>query len=358
MAKRSNGEGSYRKLKSGSWLGQIMDGYKPNGKKNVISVTAPTKSEAQQKIRQYLADKESGKVQVNGTMPFSTWADTWYADYKTQVQPSTYSNYKYTMKTVKEYFGATPLCDIHVLDVNKFLTFLLDQGYSKSKISKCKAMLIQIFNSAEDNNMIMKNPAIRAKTIRDLNSDEKNNKDAFTNDEVQILVTSLPDTLLGNSIRLLLGTGIRVQELLALKPEDILNDGAQIRVNKAIKMVDGQPVIGPPKSKKSRRMIPVPEDYQEFARKVKSQGGNALIWTANRADLLCSISSFRRKYYKALEQLPEVRKLSPHSCRHTYITHLEAKGVPMQLISRLAGHSSTDTTIGYTPDCRQTKTKS
>ena len=43
-----------------------------------------------------------------------------------------------------------------------------------------------------------------------------------------------------------------------------------------------------------------------------------------------------------------MRKLSPHCCRHTYITRLEAEGVPVQIIARLAGHTSIDTTVGYT----------
>ena len=52
-------------------------------------------------------------------------------------------------------------------------------------------------------------------------------------------------------------------------------------------------------------------------------------------------------YYKTLETVPGVRKLTPHCCRHTYITRLQAKGVPMEFIARLAGHSDIMTTDGY-----------
>ncbi len=42
--KRSSGEGSVWKLKSGSWRGQLMDGYREDGKKNIISFSADTKA--------------------------------------------------------------------------------------------------------------------------------------------------------------------------------------------------------------------------------------------------------------------------------------------------------------------------
>ena len=349
MAKRANGEGTYRRLKSGNWVGQIMDGYKPNGKKNIVSFTAPTKGEVQQKIRQYLSEKNTeGPITTPETL-FEEWAETWYEDYRTQVQPSTYSNYRYTLNTLVAHFKGKHLSEILLVDINAFLTEMYNSGVSLSKISKCKAMLIQIFSYAEDNNLVEKNIALKAKVIRNLDEpDSDSSKDAFHDDEYQILMETLPDTLLGNSFRVLLCSGIRIQELLALNPSDIAEDGSSINVNKAIKMVDGRPVLGPTKSKKSRRIVPIPVDYRPYVLKLLEQGGKALIWTSGRANLLCDIQHFRKLYYRVLATIPGVRKLSPHCCRHTYITRLEANGVPMQLIARLVGHSNVDTTVGYT----------
>ena len=348
MGKSSRKDGTIKKLPSGNWRGQIMDGFREDGKKNVLSFTAPTKGEVKEKIRKYLCDKEAGLALQKEKTPFNVWADDWYADYRTQVQSSTYSNYQYTLKTLKEHFASRPIQEIQLRDINAFLTKLHESGLSQSKISKCKAMLIQIFGYAEDNNKVSKNPALRAKVIRDLETEEQGKKDAFMPEEIKLMMNYLPDTLLGNSIRVLLISGLRVQELLALTPEDIAEDGSSIRVNKAIKTVDGKPVLGSPKSRKSRRVIPIPEDYRCYVRAMRAQGGKAFLWASNRADLLYSVKVFRAKCYKAIREIPGVRRLSPHCCRHTYITRLEAKGVPMQLIARLAGHSNVDTTVGYT----------
>ena len=349
MGKRPNGEGCYYKLKSGNWVGQIMDGYKPDGKKNIISVTAPTKGEAMQKIRDYLRDKNSAPSQVAQPVSFDTWSDIWYADYQTQVQPSTYANYHYTLQTLKKHFGSTPIQEITLVDINAFLTELYNAGYSVSKIGKCKSMLIQILGYAEDNNKVSKNYALKAKVIRNLENPESEKvKDSFHDDEVRILMTFLQDDLLGNSIRVLLTSGIRVQELLALTPDDLAEDGSTINVDKAIKTVGGRPTLGPPKSKKSRRIVPIPETFRKYVMKLRMQGGSAFIWTSGRESLLYDVQHFRKRYYRALDAIPGVRKLSPHCCRHTYITRLEANGIPMQLIARLAGHSNLETTVNYT----------
>lgn len=348
MRRRSNGEGSFQKLPSGNWRVQIMDGHKPNGKKNILTFTAPTKGEVQQKVRQYFAAKETGQYAQTRKTPFNQWADTWYTGYRDQVQPSTYANYQYTLKLLKAHFGSRPIQDIQLIHIDSFLSGLGKTGYSVSLITKCKAMLIQLFAYAEDNNLIPKNPALRARVAKDCDLEAPGRKDAFTMEEEAALMAELPDDLLGNSIRTLLVTGLRVQELLALTPDDIAEDGSSVRVNKAIKMVDGVPVLGPPKSKTSNRVIPVPTDYRGIVQKLRSQGGKAFLWSSTRPDLLFNVKRFRQLYYRALDQLPDVRRLSPHCCRHTYVTRLEASGVPLQLIARLAGHSSTGTTVGYT----------
>ena len=284
MGKRANGAGYFTKPPSGSGLGQIMDGFTPMGKRNIVSFTAPTKGEVQAKIRKYLTDKEEGTL-IRKNMPFSDWADAWYKDYKGQVQPSTYSGYRYTLNLLKKHFGSRPLCEIKQMDVNRFLGELNSKSLSHSLQMKCKAMLIQIFNAAEANDLVLKNPALHAKCAKDLLMQEgESKKDAFTEEEFDLLMEKLPQDLLGNSIRTLLVSGLRTQKLLALRPDDIEHDSSVIHVNKAVKMVDGKAVLGPPKSKRSRRSIPIPEKYREPVRFIRENGGRAFIWTSARKE--------------------------------------------------------------------------
>lgn len=357
--KRSNGEGSIRKTKSGSWRGEIMDGYTPDGKKNIIRFTAKTRAEVLDKIRTYRASMDAC-IRIDKKMRFSDWADTWYGDYKSEVQPSTYSSYQYTLKALKKGFADQPLAEILPIHINRFLDKLSADGYSLSMIRKCRAMLIQIFDAADSNGLILRNPARRAKTVRNKTngfSGEHKEKDAFTEKEVSHLMRTLPDDLLGNSIRTLLGSGMRVQELLALRSEDISEDGSVIRIEYAVKMVNGVPQLGPPKSVRSRRTIPIPEQFCPYVRYLREHSGTPYVWTCPGGSHLYGIGAFRRRFYMALENAGQVRRLSPHCCRHTYVTMLQASGVPMETIAALMGHADIKTTEGYLHQSAETLAK-
>lgn len=323
-----------------------MVGYTPEGKRRIKTFTAPTRSEAQQKVQKYL-ETLKGQKDAPASISFSQWADIWYADHRTQVEASTYWSYGFTLNTLKAYFGDRPLEEIRQMDINRFIDTLVEKNRSKSTIGKCKSMLVQIFASAEDNDLIAKNPAVRAKTVK-ADKSLVQTKDAFPPREIEILKAELPPNLLGNSIRILIGTGMRVQELLALTKDDIALDGSLITVNKAVKMAYRLPSLGPPKSVKGNRIIPVAREYRPYAIYLREHGGERFIWTSARENGLYTIEEFRSLYNRVMKRIPGITYRSPHCCRHTYITMLQAKQVPMDLISALVGHSDTTTTLGYT----------
>ena len=347
--KRSKGEGCIRKLKSGNWHGEIMDGYTDDGKKNIVSFSASTRAEVLDLIRSYKNNCDD-HLHLDKTIDFSSWSDTWYADYESQVAASTYAGYKYTLKILKDYFKSAPLCEILPMHINKFMDSLVEKKYSMSQIRKCRTMLIQIFDAADANGLVARNPASKAKIIHDKDGSlsKKMQKDAFTEEEVKLLFAQLENDLLGHSVRLMLGTGLRVQELLALRSEDISDDGAMITVDEAIKTVDGVPELGCTKSLKGNRVVPVLAAARESALFLKHHGSWPLIWSHQGNNECYSVGCFRRRYYTALEKIPGVRKLSPHCCRHTYVSRLQGKGVPMETIARIVGHSSIVTTNEYT----------
>ena len=43
----------------------------------------------------------------------------------------------------------------------------------------------------------------------------------------------------------------------------------------------------------------------------------------------------------------DVRVLTPHSCRHTFISQMQALGVSMETIQSIAGHADMDMTRHY-----------
>lgn len=71
-------------------------------------------------------------------------------------------------------------------------------------------MLIQIFDAADANGLVAGNPARKAKIIRDKDgtlSEPRYEKDAFDDEEVELLKKNLPHNLTGYSIRVMLDSG-------------------------------------------------------------------------------------------------------------------------------------------------------
>ncbi len=324
-----------------------MDGRNDDGKKNMVNFYGDTKSSVLQQLRDYQNSLESN-VHLDKTTAFAHYAQQWYEDYETHVEPSTYSSYGYTLRILTGHFGNRKLGDIVTADINRFLTKRVKDKCSASQISKCRTMLIQIFDSAESNNLILRNPARRSKIPRNLGGGQVTTREAFTTDEVSRMMVGLPNNLLGNSIRLMLCTGLRTQEVLALTPNDIAKNGSAVVVNKAIKTVNGVPTLGKPKSARSNRTVPVPTAYHQVACNLRgTDDGNHVLWKGNSTEGLTPVGTFRRQFYRALATVDGVTKRSPHCCRHSYVTWLQANGTPMELIARLAGHSDIATTDGY-----------
>lgn len=346
MAKRrGNGEGHIIKNKNGTYTSKFMLGYKDNGKKNIFSITRPTKAEVLEEMRRVKIEHENNP-DLNRNITLGDFADTWYDNFNGQVEESTYSGYKVTLNKIKEGLGNIRLYDLKPLQINRFIQSLL-KIYSDSYIRKVRTMLIQIYDFAYDNGLVVRNPARHSMKLKKLSGNNKKEKDAFTEQEIEILKNELPDNLLGNSILLQIGSGLRAQELLALKKEDISADGATIKVNKAIKTVDGKAKLGPPKNESSYRTIPIPENYRKYAIYLRENGAEPFIWTLSYKNPLCNVGTYRKKYKKLLAEINGIRVLLPHCCRHTFVTKLQARGVPMETIARLTGHSDIKTTNIY-----------
>ena len=48
-----------------------------------------------------------------------------------------------------------------------------------------------------------------------------------------------------------------------------------------------------------------------------------------------------------MEAIPEVRLLTPHSCRHTYVSQMQALGVDLATIQSIVGHADVSMTQHY-----------
>jgi integrase/recombinase XerC len=141
---------------------------------------------------------------------------------------------------------------------------------------------------------------------------------------------------------LLYGCGLRAQELVSIKLGDI------DYVNKTI-LIHG-------KGQKDR-IVPVHElalntirDYIFTARPelaIKTQNDLDYVFLNYRGEQVTS-RGINLILDKELEKQASTLKISPHSFRHSFATHLINNGVDLRVVQELLGHASLSTTQIYT----------
>lgn len=340
--KRMNGEGSLRQRPDGRWEYRITDGYRDDGKLKTISFYGKTQKEVKAKLEEYRKKKSAG-IDLSKNYIFAQWADIWF-DQHTDISATTKEGYKYTLRHLKNEFGKMQLEDIKAMHIEQFLKKLRAEGKADSSVAQCRGMLFQIFNKAEANDLVHKNPVRYADKMRSTNPPKE--KEAFTAEEVKVLMAKLPMDRIGLSIRLMLGTGMRTQEIMALEPRHIAEDGSVIEIQQAVVRIKGGVAIGPPKSRDSYRRIPVPPKLQYCAVRLRDTK-RKFIWEVGVKDQPCNPTHFAKQFREAVGQVEGVRVLTPHSCRHTYISQLQVLGVDMETIKSIVGHADINMTEHY-----------
>ena len=343
MAKRMNGEGNLRKRTDGRWELRVMKGYREDGKPDYKSFYGRTKREVQEKLNTYHEGLRDG-IDLERTYLFEEWSEVWFEHHKPKITPTTQEHYQYILHRLKSWFGERFITHIKPFDIEVFLNAMRAEGLSDSYLASCRGMLYQIFNKAEANDLVRKNPVRFAEKMR--SSGLKQRRDAFSAEEVHRLMNQLPTDKIGLSIRLLLCTGMRTQELLALEPHHIEGDGSVIHIRQAINLVKGAVHIGVPKSPDSYRDIPVPPNLRWCAAELRNVE-TKFVFEGRKKETPCNPSYYRDKFKETISQVEGVRLLTPHSCRHTYISQMQALGVDLSTIRSIVGHADLDMTQHY-----------
>lgn len=133
-------------------------------------------------------------------------------------------------------------------------------------------------------------------------------------------------------LELLYGSGIRIGELTGLRCEHVQWDRQLIRV-----LGKGRKERIVPFGKPALEALQALHRYVQTPFLIPNKAGRAL--TARSAQLTM------KKYLEAA-QLP--LNMTPHSCRHSYATHLLQNGADLRVVQELLGHASLSTTQKYT----------
>lgn len=345
--KRPNGAGALRRRPDGLWeLTITISGvFNDNGKSRMKTFYARTQAEVLRKADEFKKKLQNG-ILDNRDYTVAEWGEQFlkhHAEFA-KLAESTQDSNRYTLKLINRYLGPTRLRELKTYDVECMLMNMQSDGYGSSTISKARGLLFQMCQAAAANDIVGKNVVAYASKMR---REKSAPKDCFTAEEVSKLMRELPCNREGLSCRLLLVSGLRKQELLALGPDQIATDGSYVIVEQAVSRKKGSTYISTTKTPASVRSVPIPEHAREYAIMLRNSCTGTLIWESpRRPGQPVNPSHFDDLYYDALEKVG-VRKLSVHCCRHTYVSQLQARGVPMEIIRALCGHVNVDMTQHY-----------
>lgn len=167
---------------------------------------------------------------------------------------------------------------------------------------------------------------------------EKNEKRPFTAGEIQKLFDYADTVPYVDYILILIYTGFRINEMLPLTLDDY--------------DAENRCFVGGEKTEAGKnRVVPVSPKIQPYVDRLvqTAQENNTFYLFTNPLGNKMSADNFRKKWMpEALRACSIDDTLSPHQCRHTFVTLMKA--VPASEIDkmRLIGHASYEMTAHYT----------
>jgi len=171
----------------------------------------------------------------------------------------------------------------------------------------------------------------------------------FQPEEVQALLTAAAEERLGAFYTVALAVGLRPSEALGLKWADVDLFEGTLRVRQVLERHGGEWSFKEPKSRTSRRTIPLPRvcvdqlvahrHRQLFERRsAEVWEDNDLVFCTQTGTPLDRSEMSRR--FTRLQQAAGVGHHRLYDCRHTAASFLLAQGVSPRVVMEVLGHSS------------------
>ena len=347
MAKRGQGEGSIGKRPDGTYWARITTGYDDEGKQVRKAFYGKTRKEVQEKLTAALNEMNKGTYINPSKITVGEWLDEWLEVYKKRnIKFNTYRIYKGGIELhTKPYLGNIKLNKLKREDIQKFLNYLVDKDFSNKYIKTIIMPLQSALEQAVINEYIYKNVSLK------INIPQKDTyvRDILTIEEQTEFIKAAKYNEYGDLFILILSTGLRIGEAVALTWDDIDFDKKTLNINKTAIMrknskTDINNSTNSPKTKSSIRTIPLNDDLIKLFKKKQTnseRNTNNLLFTGRRNKKAYLGRRTISYYLNLLLKYANINKnITCHSLRHTFATRGLEAGVDMKIMQEFMGHSS------------------
>jgi integrase len=281
---------------------------------------------------------------------FGVLAEEWFESKKDRLRPWTLNLYRMALdRYVLPRFGHRKLADIDVQDVAKFIRHLEEQGLSSSSIESYLLPLKGTLAFACRRRLLTANPCDLL--TADDRPVKRERRKAFEWSDEQIEALLAASELLARQpsarfdysplIRTAVHTGLRLGELLGLQWGDLELDEAVLHVRRQLSRT-GE--LTPPKTAKALRRVPLSADMVAFLRRLKlasqhSQDGD-FVFSSRKGGPLSHRNVQRRAFGPARDLAELTETLTFHDLRHAFASYATHRGVPMNVLSEIMGHTN------------------
>lgn len=328
---------AYKDEKTGKWFAKFYYTNWQGIKKQKWKRGFATKKEALGFERDFL-EKQS----ANPDMTFQNLYEIYMEDMAARLKQSTLLTKKAVLQThILPFFGSKPINEIKASDVRRWQAKLMSSpnNYSQTYLKKINTELNSIINYAKRFYDLNTNPCGKAGTIGKAKAEEM---DYWTYDEYIAFREGVKDKSLSYiCFEVLYWTGIREGELLALSPADIDLDNKTISINRTYQRIEGKDVFTSPKTRKSKRKIPIPDFLcQELSDYIQSR------YMLDADERLFPVT----KSYLSHEMIrgcknTGVKKIRIHDIRHSHASLLINQGCDALMLADRLGHEKVSTTL-------------
>jgi len=341
-----SGAGHIRQRSLGSW--ELR--YRAGGK-TITTTVRGGKRDAQRRLRELLTLADQGRHPHDPErLTVGKWLDRWLRIIKSEVAAQTYANYETTVRSwIAPALGSVQLSRLTPSHLQAFYTGMATSGLKTSSAAHVCIILNVALSRATELRLIAMNPADVVRKRRPRPAARTPERPVLDRDQCAKLLGSARNTELYPLILIALATGMRRNEILALRWNHIDLESADITVQESLVHLAGETTRKAPKNNKCR-VIPVPNAVVAELRAIKLCQAQGLLRLGVRQDgttevcrrgddgMIRSPLSVTNAFQRLVKRIG-LPAATFHSLRHTHASELMRAGVPVNVAAARLGHS-------------------
>ncbi len=351
MARRGD---NIHKRKDGRWEGRYKNGFRADGSARYSSVYAHSYSECKSKLTEAQLPLSRTAKKIRSEMLFADVLYKWLLANQIRLKGATEVKYINIIEThIIPAIGGVKLSMLDSSIINSFLDKQLNNGGIKSSkpLSPSYVRSMAVIIEATFNYAVMEGLCDPLRTPI--------NKPVIPKKDLVILSQGAEDTLtqilIRDSSRVAIGTlvalqaGLRIGEVCALRWSDVDFESNVIHIRHAISRVPSPNseqktmlILDTPKTASSLRDVPIPSPLRKVLMLAYQNRTSEYVISDNHT--FVGTRTFDYQYRQLLKKY-NFQVFSFHTLRHTYATRCAEHGMDAKTLSRLLGHSSSNTSL-------------